>query len=222
MSVAILFPGHGSQRPKMLRILPDSPEVAVTVQEGRGVVADAVLVSDAEGTLALTVATQIVLYTAGVAVARSVIASGGMPAVSVGAHAAAAACGVIAFAVGLRLVRRRAPLPGSLFLRDYGLSAIVGRSAKQVSKLVDQATAPAHQVFFGNVNALTRNIVAGAFAWLDRIVALGGPGGRVQKGRTVSRMRSRALSVAEHAARRSLEAIKDVAHKQHCLGCILH
>jgi len=221
MSVAFLFPGHGSQRPRMLRILPDSSEVAVTVQEGRPVVADAVMATNTEGTLASTVATQIVLYTAGVAVARSLVASGGMPEVPMGAHAVAAACSVIAFAAGLRLVRRRAPLRGTLFLRGYGLSAIVGRNAKQVSQLVDQATAPVHQVFLGNANALARRVVAGAFEWLDTGVALG-PGGWMQKGRTVSRMGSRALSVAEHAARRLLEAIKDVAYKQHCLGCILH
>jgi len=221
MSVAFLFSGHGSQRPKTLRILPDSSQVAVTVQEGRYVVADAVMASDAEGVLPSTVATQIVLYTAGVAVARSVLASGGMPEVSVGAHAAAAACSVIAFAAGLRLVRRRAPLVGTLFLRGYGLSAIIGRSAKQVSQLVDQATAPVHQVFLGNVTALARRVVAGAFEWLDTSVALG-PGGWMQKGRTVSRMGFRALFVAEHAARRLLEAIKGVAYKQHCLDCILY
>lgn len=176
MSVAFLYPGQGSQRPQMLHDLPEHPVVAATLEEASDVLGQDVLGLDEESVLASTVSTQMALYIAGVAVARALAAEDATPkfvsGLSVGAYAAAATAGAIAFSDGLRLVRKRAQMMENMFPSGYGLSAIVGLDEEQVSDLVAKATAPERPLFAGNINAPQQIVVAGAVEGLDRIEEL--------------------------------------------------
>jgi malonate decarboxylase epsilon subunit len=176
MSIALLFPGQGSQRPGMLHALADHPEVDATLRQASEVLGHDVRDLDEEHVLASTVSTQTAIYTAGVAMARALCAEGCKPAavagLSVGAYAAAAASGALAFEDGLRLVRKRAQMMEDMFPSGYGLSAIVGLNERQVAELVAQATTPEHPVFVGNINALDQIVVAGAAQGLDTVVTL--------------------------------------------------
>lgn len=176
MRVAFLFPGQGSQRPGMLHVLPDHPAVAAVLQEASEILGHDVRDLDAQDVLASTVSTQMAIYTAGVAMARTLAAEGCKPdavaGLSVGAYAAAATSGALPFGDGLRLVNKRARMMEEMFPSGYGLSAIIGLAEGQVAELVAQASTPEHPVFIGNLNSLDQIVVAGAEAGLDKVVDL--------------------------------------------------
>lgn len=174
MTASFLFPGQGSQRPGMLHVLCDHPEVERTLAEASDVLGRDVREFDEEGVLASTVSTQLCIYVAGVGVARALMAEGAQPravaGLSVGAYAAATTCGALEFADGVRLVHLRASLMEQKFTTGYGLAAIVGLDEAQVAALVEQATTPAAPVYVANLNAPRQIVVAGAAAGLDDVV----------------------------------------------------
>lgn len=176
MTVAFLFPGQGSQRPGMLHCLPDHPMVAATLAEASDILGQDVLALDEEKTLESTVSTQVAIYVAGVAVARSLAAEGAeadaVAGLSVGAYAAATTCGALAFPDGVRLVHLRASMMERSFLTGYGLAAIVGLDEAQVSELVERSTTAEFPVYVANLNAPRQIVVAGTIPGVDRVVAL--------------------------------------------------
>ncbi len=176
MTIAFLFPGQGSQRAGMLHELPDHPSVTSTLDTASNILGQDVRALDEENTLASTVATQVAIYVAGVAVSRALEAEGAMPkavaGLSVGAYAAATACGALSFADGIRLVHLRARLMEEQFTTGYGLAAIVGLDEEHVSALVARATTEAFPVYIGNLNAPLQIVVAGALPGVDRVVEL--------------------------------------------------
>jgi malonate decarboxylase epsilon subunit len=176
VTVAYLFPGQGSQRPGMLHALPEHPEVAVTLQEASDILHRDAYGLDEEKVLESTIATQVAIYIAGVATARSLIAEGAEPdavaGLSVGAYTAATVSGAIDFKDGLRLVQRRAELTAEQFPSGYGLSAIVGLDEQQVSKLVAECTTLEHPVFVGNLNAPRQIVIAGSNEGMDKVLEL--------------------------------------------------
>lgn len=176
MTVAYLFPGQGSQHPGMLHALPDHPQVNATLQEASEILGYDVCDLDRADVLESTVSTQVAIYTAGVAVARSLISEGAGPAVvaglSVGAYAAAVICGALEFSDGLRMVRLRAELMADQFPGGYGLAAIVGLDELQVSQLVAQSTSIEHPVYVANLNAPRQIVIAGSEQGMERTLAL--------------------------------------------------
>jgi len=176
MSIAFLFPGQGSQRPGMLHELPAHPSVALTLDEASQLLGRDVRELDEEKVLESTVSTQVAIYVAGVAMARALAAEGALPSavagLSVGAYAAATACGALAFPDGLRLVHLRASLMEQQFTTGYGLAAIVGLDEEQVTALVAKATTEEFPVYVGNLNAPRQIVVAGALPGVDKVVEL--------------------------------------------------
>jgi malonate decarboxylase epsilon subunit len=176
MMITYLFPGQGSQRPGMLHQLPSHHEVARTIEEASEVLGRNVLELDAEDTLRSTVSTQIAIYTAGVAVTRALAAEGALPdavaGLSIGAYAAATACGALGFRDGVRLVHLRASMMEEAFPSGFGLTAIVGLDEEQVNSIVSAATTPDAPVFVGNLNALRQIVVAGSDAGMERVIDL--------------------------------------------------
>jgi malonate decarboxylase epsilon subunit len=160
----------------MLHVLPDHSEVAETLREACDVLQRDVLLLDEESTLESTIATQIALYIAGVAVARSLIAEGAQPdavaGLSVGAYAAAAVSGAIRFQDGLLLVQKRAEMTAECFPSGYGLAAIVGLDEQKVSRLVAECTTPEHPVFVGNLNAPRQIVIAGSIEGMEKVLVL--------------------------------------------------
>jgi malonate decarboxylase epsilon subunit len=174
MSVAFLFPGQGSQAPGMLHHLLDHPAVARTLDEISDAQHSDVHNLDSEEALKSDVSVQVALLAAGVATARALIEQGTLPAavagLSVGAFAAAVIAGVLALRDAVELVRLRASEMTKLYPMGYGLSAIVGLSESQVTKIVLATTSDQAPVFVGNINAPRQIVIAGSNMAMDRVL----------------------------------------------------
>jgi malonate decarboxylase epsilon subunit len=166
MSVALLFPGQGSQTPDMLDRLPDHPAVRQTLEEVSAELGYDVLTLDSPEALRSTVPVQLALLTAGVAAARALEAEGVIPeavaGLSVGAFAAAVHAQVLGLADAVHLVKQRAELMEQHSPAGHGLTAIVGLKEDQVIGLVSAANTPDDPVYIGNVNSTDQIIITGS------------------------------------------------------------
>jgi malonate decarboxylase epsilon subunit len=173
--LALLFPGQGAQSEGFLHRLPQHRAVQDTLAEAADTLGVDVLTLDSPDALNSTVAVQLGLTIAGVAITRA-LADEGLTAqisagLSVGAYPAAVSCGALAFRDALKLVRRRAELMETAYPSGYGLAAVSGLSEHQVELLVaQQGTEPRHRVYIGNVNAPRQIVMAGANEALDAFI----------------------------------------------------
>jgi malonate decarboxylase epsilon subunit len=210
--LALLFPGQGAQTPGFLHRLPADAAVNETLAEASAALGEDVLALDTADALRSTVAVQVTIVTAGVALARMLDAHGLRPGavagLSVGAYAAAVACGAVAFADALRLVRRRAELMEGAYPRGYGMVATVGLTESDVEAIAaEQAARQQARVYIANVNARRQIVVAGD----DASLAAFGARARDAGARKVERL---AVSVPSHCelldgAARELRALAD-------------
>jgi malonate decarboxylase epsilon subunit len=170
--LALLFPGQGAQSNGFLHRLPQHHAVTGTLDEASQVLGTDVLTLDTPDALRSTVAVQIGLTVAGVAITRALADAQLTPEISaglsVGAYAAAVSCGAIRFADALRMVRKRAELMETAYPCGYGLAAVSGLTEHQLETLAAQHVDAGHQrVYVGNVNAPRQIVMAGANAALD-------------------------------------------------------
>jgi malonate decarboxylase epsilon subunit len=176
VSVLFTFPGQGAQRPGMLHRLPDHPEVVRTLDDTRQALGQDPLLLDTPAALASSMAVQICLLVAGVAMARTLAATGGRPdmvaGLSIGAYPAAVCAGALDYRVAVRLVARRGELMDSAYPAGYGMAAIVGLSQQQLEPLIAQVHAAASPVYLANLNAAQQFVVAGADAALHTVMQL--------------------------------------------------
>jgi malonate decarboxylase epsilon subunit len=175
MTLALIFPGQGAQSPGFLHRLPAHDTLQATLDEASSSLGIDVMTLDTADALRSTVAVQIALTVAGVALAR-MLASEGFDAsffagLSVGAYAAAASSGALAFGDALRMVRKRAELMESAWPAGYGLAAIGGLNEAQVEALTHEHTDAQARVYIANVNAPRQIVVAGADAALHAFAA---------------------------------------------------
>ena len=137
MSVLFTFPGQGAQKPGMLHTLPTHAETARTLAEATRALGRDVLALDDAGALRSTVAVQLSLLVAGVAMARVLAAHGAAPqlvaGLSIGAWPAAVVAGVLEFADAVRLVELRARLMEDAYPAGYGMTAIGGLASAWTS-----------------------------------------------------------------------------------------
>ena len=173
--LALLFPGQGAQSEGFLHRLPQHRAVQETLAEASATLGVDVLTLDSRDALESTVAVQLGLTIAGVAITRA-LADEGFAAeisagLSVGAFPAAVCCGAVAFPDALKMVRRRAELMEDAYPSGYGLAAISGLSENQVETLAaQQAGARQQRVYIGNVNAPRQIVMAGANDALDAFI----------------------------------------------------
>lgn len=171
MSIAFVFPGQGAQTPGYLRRLPEHPAVRATLAEARQFLGADLDTLDSGPALASTVAVQLGALIAGVAIARALTDEGlhaeAVAGLSVGAFAAAVACGALAFADALPLVRLRGECMERAYPRGYGMLALIGLDEHQVTKLVERLGGAAAQLYIANVNAPAQIVLAGADTALD-------------------------------------------------------
>jgi malonate decarboxylase epsilon subunit len=176
MSVLFTFPGQGAQKAGMLHTLPEHPESARTLRETAAVLGRDPLELDSTAALASTVAVQICLLVAGVAMARVLAAQGGVPdmvaGLSIGAYPAAVVAGVLAYPDAVALVARRAALMEQGYPHGYGMSAVSGLDQAQLEELIAQVHASAAPVYLVNLNAPRQLVVAGAEGALQRLGTL--------------------------------------------------
>jgi malonate decarboxylase epsilon subunit len=129
---------------------------------------------DTTSALASTIAVQLSTLIAGVAVTRALTQEGvcadAAAGLSVGAFSAAVACGALAFADALLLVKLRGECMEKAYPHGYGMAAIVGLDERQVAGIVEQVGGAAAQIYIANVNAPTQIIVSGSDRALDAAV----------------------------------------------------
>lgn len=171
MHTALLFPGQGTQAPGFLARLPEHAAVRATIVEASGVL-DAPLESlDSAAALESTVGVQLATVIAGVAVARALAAEGfsaqAVAGLSVGAFAAAVACGALSFPDALRLVRLRGEAMMRAVPRAHGMTALLGLSEREVIQLIARVSERT-PLYLASVNAPTEIVVSGGDAALGR------------------------------------------------------
>jgi malonate decarboxylase epsilon subunit len=158
----------------MLHHLLDHPAVGRTLDEISDVLHSDMLKLDSEEALKSDASVQVALLAAGVATARALIEQGILPAavagLSVGAFAAAVIARVLTLRDAVELVSLRANEMTKLYPTGYGLSAIVGLSECQVTKIVQTTTSERAQVFVGNINAPRQIVIAGSNLAMDRVL----------------------------------------------------
>ncbi|CAE6784811.1 malonate decarboxylase subunit epsilon [Paraburkholderia haematera] len=173
--LALLFPGQGAQSDGFLHRLSQHHAVTDTLEEASQLLGTNVLTLDTPDALRSTVAVQIGLTVAGVAITRALADEQLKPEISaglsVGAYAAAVSCGAIRFGDALRMVRKRAELMERAYPSGYGLAAVSGLTEHQLETLAEQhADAGNQRVYIGNVNAPRQIVMAGANDALDTFI----------------------------------------------------
>jgi malonate decarboxylase epsilon subunit len=166
MKTAFLFPGQGAQIAGFLHRLPRHPAVAATLAEAEHVLGRDLDALDSARSLTSTVPVQIGTLIAGVAVWRSLGAEGARPdasaGLSVGAFAAAVACGALAFPDALRLVELRAVAMERAYPGGYGMLGIVGMAEPQGRRLIEGIATADTPLFLASVNAPAELVLAGS------------------------------------------------------------
>jgi malonate decarboxylase epsilon subunit len=176
MSVLFTFPGQGAQKPGMLHTLPDHPETARTLAEASAALGREVLALDGDAELRSTVAVQLCLLVAGVAMARVLAAheaSPGMVAgLSIGAWPAAVTAGVLPFEDAVRLVELRGRLMEDAYPSGYGMMAVGGLTRQQLEPLVAQVHGAGKPVYLANLNGPRQIVIAGQEAAMEEVAGL--------------------------------------------------
>jgi len=168
-SAAFLFPGQGSQAVGMGKALAERyPEARAVFEEADHVLGFALSRLCFEGPaqeLTRTQNTQPALLATSVAAYRVLEARGARPACaaghSAGEYAAHVAAGSLAFADGLRLIRRRGEaMAGAGAIRPGSMAAILGLSADQIDTLLRAVNLP-HDLAAANYNSPGQVVLSG-------------------------------------------------------------
>jgi [acyl-carrier-protein] S-malonyltransferase len=180
MKLAFVFPGQGSQALGMMNGFAAHPVVRETFAEASDALGDDLwqLVEDGPAeALSLTTNTQPVMLTAGVAIYRAWLASGGAkPTVvaghSLGEYTALVAAGALAFADAVPLVRFRAQAMQDAVPPGVGaMAAIMGGDDDAVAAACTEA-AQGQVVEPVNFNAPGQVVIAGHREAVERAIAL--------------------------------------------------
>lgn len=178
MAFALVFPGQGSQSVGMMAAYGDPAVIRQTFAEASEALGEDLWQMVCDGPaerLALTVNTQPLMLTAGVAAYRAWLASGGpKPAIvaghSLGEYAALVAAGALAFADAVPLVRFRAQAMQEAVPAGQGaMAALLGLEVDAVREACAEA-AQGEVVEAANLNAPGQIVIAGAKAAVERAV----------------------------------------------------
>ena len=176
MSFAFVFPGQGSQSVGMMAAYGDSPVVRATFDEASNALGEDLWTMVAEGPaekLALTVNTQPIMLTAGVAVWRLWESLGGKtPAVvaghSLGEYSALVAAGALKLSDAVPLVRLRAAAMQEAVPAGTGaMAAILGLDDEGIAAACAEA-AQGEVVEPVNFNAPGQTVIAGHKGAVER------------------------------------------------------
>ncbi len=178
MAFALVFPGQGSQSVGMMAGYGDSAVIRDTFAEASAALGEDLWQMVVEGPaerLALTVNTQPLMLTAGVAAYRAWLAAGGpKPALvaghSLGEYSALVAAGALAFADAVPLVRFRAQaMQEAVPAGEGAMAALLGLEVDAVREACAEA-AQGEVVEAANLNAPGQIVIAGAKAAVERAV----------------------------------------------------
>ena len=180
MKIAFVFPGQGSQSVGMMKGFDDHPAVRVTFDEASSALGEdlwRMVTEGPEEALDLTVNTQPLMLTAGVAVWRAWRAAGGpVPAVvaghSLGEYTALVVAGALAFHDAVPLVRFRAQAMQEAVPPGEGaMAAILGAADDAIAEACRESSQGAEVVEPVNYNAPGQLVIAGSRAAVERAMA---------------------------------------------------
>lgn len=180
MSVALVFPGQGSQSVGMMAAYGDNPVIRDTFAEASAALGEDLWAMVEQGPaerLALTVNTQPLMLTAGVAVYRAWLAAGGpVPSVvaghSLGEYSALVAAGALSFVDAVPLVRFRAQaMQEAVPAGEGAMAALLGLDPAIINEVCAEV-AQGQVVSAANLNAPGQIVIAGATAAVERAMAL--------------------------------------------------
>ncbi|HVE51106.1 MAG TPA: ACP S-malonyltransferase [Casimicrobiaceae bacterium] len=176
MKLAFVFPGQGSQSLGMMKGFDDHPIVRQTFDEASATLSQdlwQLVTAGPEEALDVTLNTQPVMLTAGIAVWRAWQARGGpMPEIvaghSLGEYSALVAAGALAFRDAVPLVRYRAEAMQQAVPQGVGaMAAILGADDETVAAACRKA-AEGHIVEPVNYNAPGQLVIAGERSAVER------------------------------------------------------
>lgn len=180
MSLSLVFPGQGSQSVGMMAAYGDNPIIRSTFDEASQALGEDLWAMVTEGPaekLALTVNTQPLMLTAGVATYRAWREAGGVePSIvaghSLGEYSALVVAGVLNFADAVPLVRFRAQaMQEAVPAGEGAMAALLGLEMDAVQAACAVA-AEGEVVEAANINAPGQIVIAGARAAVERAIAL--------------------------------------------------
>ena len=177
-SFAFLFPGQGSQAVGMLDAWGEHPAVQGTLAEASAALGEDIAKLIREGpkdALDLTINTQPVMLTAGIACYRAWRAEGGAEPAAVAGHSlgeytALVAAGALTLADALPLVRFRAlAMQDAVPVGSGAMAAILGLDAQAVRDGCAEAAAASGEVVEAvNFNDPKQTVIAGSKAGVDK------------------------------------------------------
>lgn len=178
MAFALVFPGQGSQSVAMMAGYGERPEIRDTFAEASDALGEDLWQMVSEGPaerLALTVNTQPLMLTAGVAAYRAWIAAGGpkpsfVAGHSLGEYSALVAAGALEFRDAVPLVRFRAQaMQEAVPAGEGAMAALLGLEVDAVREACAEA-AQGEIVEAANLNAPGQIVIAGAKAAVERAI----------------------------------------------------
>ncbi|MCC4117835.1 ACP S-malonyltransferase [Aromatoleum toluclasticum] len=178
MAFALVFPGQGSQSVGMMAGYGDCAAIRDTFAEASDALGEDLWQMVNEGPaerLALTVNTQPLMLTAGVAAYRAWLAAGGprpqlVAGHSLGEYSALVAAGAMAFADAVPLVRFRAQaMQEAVPAGEGGMAALLGLEVEVVREACAEA-AQGEVVEAANLNAPGQIVIAGAKGAVERAI----------------------------------------------------
>lgn len=181
MTLALVFPGQGSQSVGMLAELAgEFAQIEQTFSEASAVLGYdlwQLVQNGPESELQLTAVTQPAMLTAGVAVWRAWQAAGGpVPAVmaghSLGEYSALVCAGALPFAQAVQLVRRRGEfMQQAVPVGNGAMAAVMGLERAAVEAACADAIQEGETVSVANYNAPLQSVIAGHTDAVNRAVA---------------------------------------------------
>jgi len=180
MRVAFVFPGQGSQSVGMMQGFEADPCVRETFSEASDVLGQDMWQLAAAGPAeeqSLTVNTQPLMLTAGIAIYRAWLAAGGAPPAvlaghSLGEYSAWVAAGTLTFGDALPLVRLRAhAMQDAVPVGAGAMAAILGLADEGVRSACEEA-AHGEVVEAVNYNAPNQVVIAGHKSAVERACAI--------------------------------------------------
>ncbi|WP_327175645.1 acyltransferase domain-containing protein [Streptomyces sp. NBC_01335] len=172
-TTAVLFPGQGAQRPRMLHDLP--PEGRAVLDEASRVLGEDTDTLDTDQSLAGTRGTQLALLLAGTAWHRAARAAGMsadyLAGHSLGLWTAAVAADALDLADAVALVDLRARAMAASAPPSSGMLAAQGVGPAAVEALTAELRALGHQVWAANTNGCAQVTASGTDEALDLLTA---------------------------------------------------